>query len=441
MPTYNQSSFIKRAIKSLFNQIYQEWELIIINYKNNMKYLIIIAYILAGCSTTPTKGSSTKPTNDSINNGKQGLVVIDITKEYPEKTVYAQDVADVEYIPLETNDSTLVSLGSPDLVSEKYIVYHNQNGQVLVFSRQGKRLYSFNRTGGGPEEYGSISDIVLDEEEKELYIENIAVNTKIYVYSIDGTFKRRLVLPAKCFPHCLMNYDKDYLFCFNSYYMDIQGGRNMSAEDIRHRDSPYFFISKHTGKIIPLDYSIPNRMGNQLHQKKDDGTSGVSYAMNIYPLTQNTPDILITEFADDTLYSLKDKKLLPVMIKKASPHKMSSPMLVGIDLFTDRYFFVSADEKIFDGSNPKHISMVHDKQSDSFYQLNLLNNDYSVKHYISTPLKRDISLPHNTGINSLSAEYLLREYKAGILQGELKQIASKLKEDDNPVLMLIKFKE
>lgn len=40
----------------------------------------------------------------------------------------------------------------------------------------------------------------------------------------------------------------------------------------------------------------------------------------------------------------------------------------------------------------------------------------------------------------MGAEYLLQDYKAGKLQGELKQIASKLKEDDNPILMLIKFK-
>ncbi len=31
MPTYNQSAFIRRAINSLMQQTYKEWELIIIN--------------------------------------------------------------------------------------------------------------------------------------------------------------------------------------------------------------------------------------------------------------------------------------------------------------------------------------------------------------------------------------------------------------------------
>ncbi|MEI3446097.1 MAG: 6-bladed beta-propeller [Bacteroides thetaiotaomicron] len=103
----------------------------------------------------------------------KNLIVIDVTKKHPEKIVYTQDIADIEYIPLETNDSTLIDRRKQDVVSEQYIVYHNQNGQVLVFNRQGKRLYSFNRTGGGPEEYDSIDEIVLDEKRKN-YILQIA---------------------------------------------------------------------------------------------------------------------------------------------------------------------------------------------------------------------------------------------------------------------------
>ena len=187
-----------------------------------MRHLIIIVFILAGCSTKPT---------NLINKEKQDLVIIDITKKYPEKRIYVQDIADLEYIPLETNDSTLVSRGAPDLVSEKYIVYHNQDGQILVFSRQGKSLYSFNRRGGSNEEYNSISGIILDDEKEELFIEDIH-KAKIFVYSIDGKFKRKLVLPSKFYPECLMVYNKDYLFCYNSYFMD-KPKEMMNAEDIK----------------------------------------------------------------------------------------------------------------------------------------------------------------------------------------------------------------
>ena len=404
-----------------------------------MKHLITIALCilaLSSCSTKPKTGGSTESTNDSMKIDSKNLVVIDITKN-PKKAIDIAGIANIEYIPLETNDSTLVRF-SPDAISKKHIVYHNPDGQILIFNRQGKRLYSFNHTGGGPEEYNSIYNVILDEDKEELYIGSLEINTQINVYSINGKFKRRLILPQKIIPGYMINYDKDYLFFNNYYFMDMSEeipGRELSKEDVAIRDNPYFFISKQTGELIPLDYYIPNRMGNRTHLTQN-AKSLSSISMNILPLAQNFPDILITEFADDTLYSLKNKRLLPVMIKKPSAHKMSPPMMVAVDLFTDRYIFIRAVEKKLEkGKSPKYIYMVYDKRSDDFYQLE------SKKISIHNPLKDKTALPHNTAINCINTEFLLQDYKADKLQGELKLIASKIKEDDNPVLMLIKFKE
>lgn len=383
-----------------------------------MKYLFIIAFVLASCSIKTTTTT-------------QDLPILNVTQK-PEKTIYIEDIADLEFIRLETNDSILVSRSLPDVVSEHYIVYHNQDGQVFVFSRKGEILYSFNHMGKGPEEYQSMMDILLDENSTELYINDI-IKSNIFVFSIDGTFKRHIPLPKRFFPDCLMNYDENHLFCYNSYYMD-KSQNGMSKEEISQRNKPYYFISKQTGELTSLEYKIPNRMGNQVFQMKDDGTPVAILMTTIYPLTRNTPDILITEFTDDTLYSLKDGKLLPVMIKKPSTHKMIPPMMVGVDLFTDRYVFINACEKQFD-IKQKSLYLAYDKLSEVFYRID------SKLYSIILPLKGEVDLPRNTGICEIDNEYLLQDYKEGKLKGELKEIASKIKEDDNPVLMLIKFKE
>ncbi len=397
-----------------------------------MKHLILAAWVLVSCSTQPAitlRGSE-----------EHSLPVVDITKEYPLKIVYAQDIAEVEYIPLETNDSTLVGGTAPDAVSRNYIVWHNNQGQVFVFNRQGKRLYSFNHRGGSHKEYNSIYAIVLDEERSEIYIEDYGVYTKILVYSLEGAFKRRLLLPEKLRPTSLQNFGQDSLFCYNSYYMDTPR-QQLNTSEVQLRENPYFFISKSTGEITPLRYRIPERITNMLDISKDEDAIFIGYGANIEPLVQNDPDILISEFSDDTIYSLKDRILSPVMIKKPSAHKMVPPMMVAVDFFTDKYIFIRALEKIFDGTVPKQNDMVYDKHLNVFYQLVLLNKDYSIKRSINGPLKGHTALPHNTGINVMVAEYLIRDYRAGKLKGELKQITSKLKEDDNPVLILIKFKE
>lgn len=402
-----------------------------------MKYIILILFILVGCSIKSTNHStSSEKQNLIVDNG--GLVTIDVTKKYPEKTINIQDIADVEYISLETNDKSLIRGGRPDIISEKYIIYHNQDGQVLVFNRQGKLFHSFNRTGGSPEEYNTIFHIVLDKKKEELYIEtNGDLNTPVCVYSIEGKFKRRFILPEKYTLLHWMDYDEDYLLCYNTYYIDtpkkIQE-KNMSAEDIKNRNTPYVFISKKTGKITPLKYNIPNKIGNRIYPT--DG-KGPRLTFSIYPLIQNNPDILITDFADDTLYFIKNGKLLPTMIKKPSTHKMNPPMLVGVSFFTNRYVFIDAVEKKAEGKLNQN-SMVYDKQTSDFYQLNLLNKDDSNKCHINLI---GTGLIHNTSYCLIYPDYLLQAQSANKLKGKLKEIASKLIEDDNPVLMLIKFKE
>ena len=54
----------------------------------------------------------------------------------------------------------------------------------------------------------------------------------------------------------------------------------------------------------------------------------------------------------------------------------------------------------------------------------------------STPLNGEIP-----SCQYLEAWELVKDYKAGRLKGELKEIASKLGEEDNPVIMLIKHKK
>lgn len=71
-------------------------------------------------------------------------------------------------------------------------------------------------------------------------------------------------------------------------------------------------------------------MGSQSNEMKN-GQRIAILDIGLFPLSQNTPNIMITEFADDTLYSLKDRKLIPIMIKNPSTHKMDPPMLVGVD--------------------------------------------------------------------------------------------------------------
>lgn len=52
------------------------------------------------------------------------LIIVDVTKNYPEKELILQDFMDVEYIPLETNDE-FVTQGKVMAVGAEVILITN----------------------------------------------------------------------------------------------------------------------------------------------------------------------------------------------------------------------------------------------------------------------------------------------------------------------------
>jgi hypothetical protein len=109
-----------------------------------MKWIItipaILLFALAGC------GKDKQSTNE--------LIIVDVTKNYPEKELILQDFMDVEYIPLETNDE-FVTQGKVMAIGAEVILITNwaNDGNLFVFNRKtGKALKKINRKGQGGEE-------------------------------------------------------------------------------------------------------------------------------------------------------------------------------------------------------------------------------------------------------------------------------------------------
>ena len=86
-----------------------------------------------------------------------------------------------------------------------------------------------------------------------------------------------------------------------------------------------------------------------------------------------------------------------------------------------------------------------DKQNRQLYHL---KNYFKNQDYINQVVHLDMygpaayaDFPHNICVQSILAEELCKAYEEGKIYGKLKDIAANLKEDDNPVLMIIKFRE
>ena len=142
---------------------------------NKLHLLLSLLIIFVSCTDK-------KQTN--INN----LWTIDVTKEYPTKDIYLQDIADVEYIPLETNDSILWVGREIRYMDENCIVGGIGSNGVYFHDRTGKVQHSFQRKGPGPEEYTGFTLMKYDKESDEVLI--LAFDGKYIVYDSKGNFKR-----------------------------------------------------------------------------------------------------------------------------------------------------------------------------------------------------------------------------------------------------------
>ena len=102
---------------------------------------------------------------------EQGLVTLDITKDYPEKKIVLQDLADVKYIPLETKKNALLTNSTAMLgyVSDSLIVAFTLEKEIVLFNGDGQcafqlqscrtrqqRISEYHRNGCGSESTGNI---------------------------------------------------------------------------------------------------------------------------------------------------------------------------------------------------------------------------------------------------------------------------------------------
>jgi hypothetical protein len=100
-------------------------------------YFIFCLFIFIGCTH-----KSKAPVNST-------LPIFDLTKDYPEKTIDLQEIAEVEYIPLETTDESIIGKAPYYAISEKYIVSLASplDRATRFFDRKGKYLFKIDRYG------------------------------------------------------------------------------------------------------------------------------------------------------------------------------------------------------------------------------------------------------------------------------------------------------
>ena len=364
--------------------------------------------------------------------GNYNVISVNISNGFTKKKeLIIQDFMDVEYIPLETkggfyNQGYVRAMGKDIILLTNRVV----DGDIFVYDRNGKALRKFNHKGRGPGEYMNISDIAIDEDKGEIFVN---ARSQILVYDLHGSFKRGF----KCSYTNIFNYDRDNLICYDNDFRSViaDGSRNEMA---------FVLVSKQDGSITKK-IEIPFMEKKSIVHISSDGNNAVTPKgpfRNIIPFKGNW---LLSEMASsDTVYTfLPDYSLRPFLVRTPRIQSMNPEVFLTLRLCSDRYIFMEAIRNVYDWNKGEGFSrtyLMYDRQEKASFGYTIYNGDYSIKK----EMYMTVTTPVNHEIESwypLEAIELVESYKNGELKGKLKEIAATLNEEDNPVIMLIKHKK
>ena len=399
-------------------------------------YASLLLYSCGANNTNRQDGKEDASTEQTQKAKKeQGLVTLDVTKDYPEKKIVLQDLADVKYIPLETKKNALLpnSAGCLGYVSDSLIVARTSDNEIVLFNGDGSVRSSFRHVGQGSKEYQYIIGMAVDPKAQEIFIVDYLLKYRMQVYSFTGQYKRTLPIPYKMILNSLQDFSAD---CLLACDMDVNQG-------ISNRAKPYMLLSKKTGEIVKeLDIHFTKRMSNRMSKPFGENQT-ISAALGYDPIVRCEDSYVIGDLSADTIYTYTPQGVLSPMLVRTPPvRSMETPKVLLPDYRAGSYFFFYLVDFEFDfetrtGFPDKY--MVYDYAAGKTYVCKLVNRDCEEQE-IQLGDGGVTNKAWNTACYTIPSSMLIEQSEAGKVHGPLKEIAAGRTDDDNPVLAIVRFK-
>lgn len=292
---------------------------------------------------------------------------------------------------------------------------------------------SFSHAGQGSKEYQYIIGMAVDPKEQEIFIVDYLLKYRMQVYSFTGQYKRTLPIPYKMILNSLQDFSAD---CLLACDMDVNQG-------ISNRAKPYMLLSKKTGEIVKeLDIHFTKRMSNRM-SKPFGKNQTISAALGYDPIVRCEDSYVIGDLSADTIYTYTPQGVLSPMLVRTPPVlSMETPKVLLPDYRAGSYFFFYLVDFEFDfetrtGFPDKY--MVYDYAAGKTYVCKLVNRDCEEQE-IQLGDGGVTNKAWNTACYTIPSSMLIEQSEAGKVHGLLKEIAAGRTDDDNPVLVIVRFK-
>ncbi|MSB61324.1 6-bladed beta-propeller, partial [Paeniclostridium sordellii] len=292
--------------------------------------------------------------------------------------------------------------------------------------------------------------IYLDDEKGEMFVGNLQ-QRKIMTYDLFGNFKRSFLFKegededtkSWVYYKAIFNLDGDHFIC-----QDASSGRNFNRDhqDLEPRNI-FLIVSKRDGSVVE-EIKIPfeKKVSQVLFDEK-----GIGMVNNpcIVPYGDRW---LLTEPSCDTVYTYSPADgLKPFIVRTPSIQSMSPEIFLFPGVVTDRYCFMQTVKKELNLAmmdtyyRLMRTDLVYDRETKEVSEYVLYNDDFTKEVPIANLVDEifDLTVFNNDEIAftwRINTPELVEAYQEGHLKGKLKEIAAGMHEEDNPVIMVAKYK-
>lgn len=416
--------------------------------KKILKYLPVLALltIVAACGNNKNASETTDATDADtlvadIYNENAPVPFVDLDKEYPKKTIYIEDIADVRYVPLETNDSCLISFPSKIVMRDSLIIISDtQQNEIYFFNSDGKYLSKISHHGRGPLEYYNVYNTCVDFDRKLVYIADpYSYPRKVKAYNFDGTYNYDFPLSDEFLYNISIKeiemLDKDHIIF----------SQRSSTSNIRTTlDSiPFRIINVFSGEVTPVDITVDRPGETGITYVAEDGRAS-STGFSLGSMYKVDNDIVLSDYTHPMVYIMHNGELRPLLERslKQSPSpdygRLSSVMA-----HTDRYIFIQRMETEIDRKNTNievtdARDYMYDRNTDTMVEIeDIRSRDSGIRELIEM---WGTNVPRNTVVRGLPIFVYKGLSEKGKLKGRLKELVDSLDDEANHILTIMKFK-
>lgn len=343
-------------------------------------------------------------------------------------------IKDVEYIPLETSDNSLIShISMVDIYKDRIFVMDNiMQNKVYIFDIDGKFIKAVGQKGGGPEEYALITGMTIDRKNDQLIVYDNMKRRFMY-YTLNGEFNRIAPTP--------FSFAGEMMISPKGYLMSVSNKFNMNTH-LKELDDYRILFTDSLGNVVKGAFKYDDNESlaiaySQLYRTNSDLVFYPQYMNSLYTVTDSTITLRyridLSNYSPYDLSDIQSVKSKKLFYEITSVSTYLQPNMIETN---DFLYFLVANKKeyiysFFDKRTNKTISFREfDYDGDCVFNPTITRmNSYQDYFVSSVPaeLLRMIKSNRDKSYNKFSDGVAL--------------MIDSLHDDDNNVLVLFKLKE